>query len=68
MGGVDIFTPTDAENLLAKMGKLSCLRKRANKKEYKARLKQEMEARGSTITGLQMKLQKATEELKIVKR
>ena len=62
------MTPTDAENLLAKMGKLGSLRKRANKKEYKARLRKEMEARGSTITGLQMKLQKATEELKIVKR
>ena len=38
------------------------------KREYKARPKQEMEARGSTITGLQVKLQIATEELKIVKR
>ena len=56
------------ETLLAKMGKLSCFRKRANKKEHKARITQEIEARGSTIAGLQMKLQKVTEELKIVKR
>ena len=39
---------------------------RANK-ECKARITREIEARESTIASLQMKLQKVTEELKIVK-
>ena len=39
---------------------------RANK-ECKARITREIEARKSTIASLQMKLQKVTEELKIVK-
>ena len=44
--------------------------KRANKKEYRARLKgrQEVEAREGAITGLRIKLQKVTEEMKIAKR
>ena len=39
---------------------------RANK-ECKARITREIEARESTIASLQIKLQKVTEELKIVK-
>ena len=50
------------------MGKIKTLRKRANKKEYRARLKQEVEAREGAIAGLQIKLQKVTAEMKTAKR
>ena len=66
VGGVTILAPLVLLTLLAKIGKPSCLRMRANK-ECKARITREIEARESAIASLQMKLQKVTEELKIVK-
>ena len=50
------------------MGKLSSLRKRRNKKEYRARLKLEIEAREGAIAGLKVKLRKSIAEMKLAKR
>lgn len=51
-----------------KMGRTKAARKRRNKKELRARLIQEIEAREASIAHLKMKLKQATAEMKIVKR
>ena len=50
-----------------KMGKVKTARKRANKKEQRARLKLEADTREASISALQKKLKKATEEIKVTK-
>ena len=50
------------------MGKAKTAKKRANKKELRARLKLEAETREASIAALQKKLKKASEEIKVTKR
>lgn len=50
------------------MGRTKAAKKRLNKKEFRARLKLEIEAREASIAELKMKLRQATAEMKIVKR
>ena len=50
------------------MGKSKSAKKRGNKKELRARLRLEIEARETSIAGMKLKLRQVTEEMKIAKR
>ena len=62
------LAPNMTRTSARKMGRTKSVRKRANKREFRARLKLELEGRQATIAGLQTELKQAVKEAKIAKR